>query len=123
MAKKENLKRETDSLLIAAKNNARRTNYIKSKINYTYQNWKCRLCGYRDETVNHVRERNKWSQNNYKIRHDYVGKATHWELCKKFKFDYTIKWYMHKIESIRENETRKYFWDFEIQMCHLIPVS
>ena len=28
---------------------------------------------------------------------------------------------MHKPESIRENKTHKIFWDFEIQMDHLIP--
>ena len=26
-----------------------------------------------------------------------------WELCKKFKFDHTNKWYMHNTESILEN--------------------
>ena len=33
-----NLKRETESLLIAAQNNAIRTNYIKAKIDKTQQN-------------------------------------------------------------------------------------
>ena len=32
MAPKGNLKRETESLLIAAQNNAKRTNYIKTEI-------------------------------------------------------------------------------------------
>ena len=44
----------------------------------------------------------------------------HWELCKKFKFDHTNKWYMHNLESILENETHKILWDFEIQTDHLI---
>ena len=25
-----------------------------------------------------------------------TGKVIHWELSKKFKFDYTNKWYMHE---------------------------
>ena len=54
MVKKRNLKRETESLIIAAENNAIRTNYIKAKIDKTQQNSKCRLCGDRDETVNKV---------------------------------------------------------------------
>ena len=29
--------------------------------------------------------------------------------------------YMHKPESIRENETHKILWDLEIQTDHLIP--
>ena len=40
-----NLKRETESLPIAAQNNAVRINYIKARIDKTQQNSKCRLCG------------------------------------------------------------------------------
>ena len=40
-------------------------------------------------------------------------KVIHWELCKKFKFDYTNKWYMHIPESVREKEKNKILWDFE----------
>ena len=31
------------------------------------------------------------------------------------------KWYMHKPESVEENEMHKVLWDFEIQTDHLIP--
>ena len=37
-------KRETESLLIAAQNNAIKTNYVKVKIDKTQQNLKCILC-------------------------------------------------------------------------------
>ena len=52
--RKGNLKRETESLLIAAQDNAIRTNHIKARIDKTQQNSKCRLCGDRDETINHI---------------------------------------------------------------------
>ena len=52
--------------------------------------------------------------------HDWVGKVILWELCKKFKFDHTNKWYMLNQESVQENETQKLLWDFKIQMDHLI---
>ena len=52
--RKGNFKRKTEPLLIAALNNAIRTNYIKAKFDYTQQNTKCRLCGNRDETMNHI---------------------------------------------------------------------
>ena len=45
--RKGNLKRETESLLIAAQDNAIRTNLIKARIDKTQQNSKCRLCGER----------------------------------------------------------------------------
>ena len=49
----------------------------------------------------------KLAQNKYQVRLDWVGKVIHWELCKKFKFDYTNKWYVHNPESIQENEMHK----------------
>ena len=52
--RKGNLKRKTESLLIAAQNNAIRSNHIKARIDKTQQNIKCRLCGDRDETNNHT---------------------------------------------------------------------
>ena len=45
--------RETKSLLIAAQDNAIRTNHIKARIDKMRENSKCRQCGDRDETVNH----------------------------------------------------------------------
>ena len=51
---------------------------------------------------------------------DWVGMVTHWELYKKLKFDPANKWCVHNPESILENETHKIFWDFYIQMDHLI---
>ena len=44
----------------------------------------------------------------YKIRHEWVGKVIHWELCKKLKFDSTNKEYMHNPEFVLENETIKF---------------
>ena len=49
-----NFKRETESLLIAAQNNTVRTIHIKARIDKTQRNSKCRLCGDRDETTNHI---------------------------------------------------------------------
>ena len=39
-------------------------------------------------------------QNEYTMRHDWVGKVIQWEVCKKFRLDHTNKWYMHKTESV-----------------------
>ena len=52
--RKGNLKRETESLLIAAQNNAIKTNHIKARIDKTKPNSKCRLCSDRDETINYI---------------------------------------------------------------------
>ena len=39
----------------------------------------------------------------------------------RLKFDHINKQYMCKPESVRENETHKILWDFEIQTDHPIP--
>ena len=119
--RKGNFKRETESLLMAAQNNAIRTNNIKARIDKTQQNSKCRLCGDSDETINHIiSECSKLAQKECKTRHDRVGKAIYWEMCKKFKFDHTNKRYMHNPAPVRENDPHKLQRDFDVQTDHLI---
>ena len=118
--RKGNLKRETEFFLIAAQNNAIRINHIKARIDKTQQNNKCRLCSDRDEMISHIiSECSKLAQE-YKSRHDWVGKVIHWELCKKFKFGHTNKWYIHNPASVLENDMHKLLWDFDIQTDYLI---
>ena len=91
-------------------------------IDKTQQNGKCRLCGDRDETINHIiSECSKLAQRKYKSRHDWDGKVIHWEMCKKFKFDHTNKWYMHNPAPVLENAVHKLLWEFNIQTDHFIP--
>ena len=105
---------------MAAQNSAIRTNHIKARIDKTQQNSKCRLCGDRDETINHIiSECSKLAQKEYKARHEWVGKVIHWEKF-KFKFDQANKWYMHNPAPVLENETPKLLWDVNIQTDHLI---
>ena len=111
--RKGNFKRETESLQIAAQNSAIRTNHIKARVDKTQQNSKCRLCGERDETINHIiSECSQLTQREYKARHDWVDKVIPWEMCKKFKFDHANKWYMHNPAPVLKNDTHKLLWDF-----------
>ena len=58
--RKGNLKKETEFLIIAAQNNAIRTDHIKARTDKTQQNRKCRFCGGKDETIKHrIRECSK----------------------------------------------------------------
>ena len=71
--RKGNLQRETESFLIAVQNNTIRTNQIKAKIDKMQQNSRCRLCGDRDETINHIiSEWSKPAQKAYETRYDRV---------------------------------------------------
>ena len=83
--RKRHLKRETESFLKAAQNDAIKT---MSRQEYTRRNKKsrCRLCGDTEKTINHIiSECSKLVQREYKTRHDWVVKVIHWELCKKKK--------------------------------------
>ena len=78
--RKGNFKKETESLQIAVQNNTIRTNHIKVRIDKTQENCKCRLCGERNETINHlINECSKLAQKEKKTRHDLVGKVIYWE--------------------------------------------
>ena len=115
------LKRETESLILAAQEQAIRTNVIKAKIDNTQEESKCRMCGKVDETVNHiVSECNMLAQREYKRRHDCVGRKIHWELCRKYGLAASERWYEHQPETVIENDSCKLLWDFSIQTDHVI---
>ena len=92
MAKRRNLKRETESLLIAAQNNIIRTNRIKVKADMMQQKSKYSSCDDKVEMINHIISKlSKLAQEEYKSRQNSVGKVIKWELCKKLKFGHTKK--------------------------------
>ena len=79
------------------------------------------MCKEGDESVTHIISQcKKLAQTEYKIRHDNIAKAVHWELCKKNGLDYVEKWYAHEPESVMENEKCKILWDFTIQTDRMI---
>ena len=74
------------------------------------QNHECRLCGDRDEAINHIISIcSKLAQKKYKTRHNWVGKVIHWEMCKKFQFDHMNKWCIKNPAAVLENDTQTSF--------------
>ena len=118
--KRGNLKKETEGTLMAAQDQAIRTNAIKHRIDKQDVSPLCRLCGEREETMSHVvAECKKLAQKEYKKwRHDKVAQVIHWTLCKKNGFAYQDRWYEHEPERVLENERTKLLWDFPIQTDH-----
>ena len=115
------LKRETESLIMAAQEQAIRTNLIKAKIDKTQQESKCRICGQSDESVSHIlSECSKMAQKEYKRRHDWVGKKVHWEVSKQCGFVVKEKWYEHEPNAVSENNDFHILWDFEVHTDHEI---
>ena len=113
--KNSGIKRETETLILAAQEQAIRTNLIKAKIDKTQEDSRCRMCGKVDETINHlISECSKMAQKEYKNRHDWVGRRIHWDICRKFGVHVSEKWYNHEPEGVVENDTCKVLWDFTI---------
>ena len=76
------------------------------------QNNKCRLCGDRDETINHIiSEGSKLAQKKYKNIRLGGQSDPQGDMQKKSKFDHTNKWYMHNPAAFLENDTHKLLWD------------
>ena len=72
------IKRETETLILAAQEQSLRTNAIKAKIDKSQENSLCRLCKKSDETVRHIVSGcSRLAQKEYKRRHDMVGKRVH----------------------------------------------
>ena len=111
-----NLKRETESLLAAAQEQALNTNSVR-KIYHKDVSNKCRLCGTHMENVLHIVSGcSMLAQKEYKRRHGKVCLNIHWVLCKKFGVKVCERWYEHKVESVIENDIVKILWDVCIQV-------
>ena len=115
------LKRETESLIVAAQNQSIRTNLDKAKIDKSQKDTLCRLCKKADESIYHVFSvYSKLAQKEYKTRHDDLGKLVHWKLARKCNFEAGDKWYEHDSENVLEREDYKILWDFSILTDHFI---
>ena len=115
------LKRETDSLIVAAQNQSIRTNLVKARIDKSQGDSLCTVCRKVDESIDHIVSGcSKLAQKEYKRRHKNLGKIVHWKLVRKSNFEARDKWYEHELESVLENEDYKILWGFSIQTDHVI---
>ena len=77
--KKGIIKKETEGLIMAAQDQALRTNAMKKYIDKTDVSPKCRMCEIADETISHIAtECSALTQKQYKNwRHDTVAQIIH----------------------------------------------
>ena len=69
------LKRETESLIVAAHNQSKRTNLAKAKIDKSQGDFLCRVCRKVDESIYHIVSGcSKLVQKEYKKRPGNLGK-------------------------------------------------
>ena len=87
------LKRESESLICTAQEQAIRTNLIKGKIGKSQEKTKCRMCSRADDTINYIVSKcPKLPQKKYK-RHDWIGRYIHWKICGANRIHVKPKWY------------------------------
>ena len=81
------LKRETESLIVAAQNQSVRKNFVKAKIDKSQKETLRRLCKKADKSIDHVVSGcSKLAQEEYKKRYNSLGKIVHWKLTRKCYF-------------------------------------
>ena len=115
------LKKDTESLIVAAQNQNIRTNLVKARIDKSQGDSLCRMCRKLDESIDPIVSGcSKLAQKEYKRRHDNLGKIVRWKLARKCNFEAGEKWYELDPESVLENEDYEIFWDFCIQTDHVI---
>ena len=72
------VKKETEGFIMAAQDQALRTNAVKTKIDKTANDSKYRLCKKKEETVDHlITACSKIAQTDYKERHNKVASMPH----------------------------------------------
>ena len=82
------LKRETESLRVAAQNQSIRTNLVKAKIDKSQGDPLCRVCRKIDESIDHIVSGcSELAQKEYKRRHDNLGKIVQWKFAIKYNFE------------------------------------
>jgi len=113
--KSAGLKGETESLIIAAQDQALNTRYHKKIILKQNIDSKCRICNQQDETISHIISGcTVLAPKEYTERHNKVASYIHWMMCKKLKIDTSDKWYEHKPEKVIKNEKITILYDMPI---------
>ena len=113
--KRGSLKRESESLIIAAQDQALRTNCRKAKIEKSTNESTCRLCKEKETISYIVSECSIIAQTKYKTQHYRVATTIPWAICKKYGLPHMEKWYDHRAEPVMENEHVKLLWNLNVQ--------
>ena len=109
-----------ESLILAAQDQAIRTNYVKAAIDRSQEDSKCRMCKQSNETISQIVSGCPiLAQKEYKKRNDNVARAVHWDRSEKYGFERSERWYNHVPDSVLENEDYKMRWDFSVRTSRL----
>lgn len=110
------LKSETEGFIIAAQDQAIKTNYYRSNILNDGTDPMCRICGQFQETIDHiVAGCPELAKTEYLHRHDKAASYLHWNICKELNINVEEKWYEHEPQTVTERDNITILWDMPIQ--------
>jgi len=100
------LKGETESLIIAAQDQALSTRYYQKNILKQNVDSKCRKCGNCEEHISHIISGcSILAPSEYLFRHNKVASFIHWMICKHNQIEVSDKWYEHQpLKAVTTND-------------------
>ena len=79
------------------------------------------MCNTENKNITHIISKcSKLAQKEHQRRHDWIGLAIHWDLCRKKGFATTEKWYEHQPQPAVEHEKFNTLWGFTTQTDRFI---
>ncbi|XP_074608050.1 uncharacterized protein LOC141860765 [Acropora palmata] len=111
------LKSETEGFIIAAQDQAIKTNYYRRNILNDGTDPMCGYaCGQYQETIDHiVAGCPELAKTEYLHRHDKAASYLHWNICKELNINVEEKWYEHEPQTVTERDNITILWDMLIQ--------
>lgn len=115
---------ETESLLIAAQDQALRTHYYEKNILRLEVDGRCRLCKEAWETVDHIVSGcSVLAQHEYIQRHNRVCSFLHYEICKANDIPVPSKWYLHQPEAVTNGPSVTILYDQQVHTDRSITAN
>lgn len=109
------LKGETESLIIAAQDQALKTRYYQKNILKQSIDSKCRMCNRAEEHISHlVAGCSTLAPTEYTHRHNKVAAYIHWIICRELGVQVQDKYYEHVPEKVLNINDTIVLWDVPI---------
>lgn len=121
---RSSLKGETESLIIAAQDQAINTRYFSRHILKKPIDSNCRVCGCHEETVSHIVSSCPiLAKHEYIRRHDNVARLIHFKICQDLGVEVGKKWYEHIPEPVVNSQNVTVLWDQQIHTDRTITAN
>ncbi|XP_062499353.1 uncharacterized protein LOC134176711 [Corticium candelabrum] len=116
-----NIPAATEGLVVAAQDQAFRTQYYERNILHRDVSPTCRMCSVGLETVDHiVAGCSALAPMDYTDRHNQVASIIHWGVCCHFGVPVESRWYQHHPDRLVDTDNITMMWDTAIPTARKI---